>query len=47
MASVGELVIELVVDAKKGTAVIQKFGEVVEKTATEAERSADKLLNRF
>ncbi|GEM_PF-3910984 len=47
MATVGELVIELVVDAKKDTATIKILGDVIEKTTQEAGKNVEKLKGRF
>ena len=47
MAKVGELVLELVVDAKKGTATIKNFTEVVEKTTQQASQNVEQMRSRF
>ncbi len=47
MAKIGELVLEIVVDAKRGTAVIKNFSEVVDKATQDVTKRERQLRNPF
>ncbi len=47
MAKVGELVLELVVDAQKGTATIKNFSQVMEQATKEASKNISTMRSRF